>query len=110
MTNKLTTLARTAALAMALAVPTAGFATSGFADDEYGTNRSPVILQSAQGFPLSLHQAQVTGLAEVREQVAAPVTEYKGFAASPAQMSVLALHTVLAQSIAAKSASHASEP
>ncbi len=48
MTNKLTTLARSAALTMALAIPAAGFASSAFADDEYGTNRSPSILSSAQ--------------------------------------------------------------
>ncbi len=49
MTNKLTTLARTAALTMALALPAAaGFAGAAFADDEYGTNRSPSILSSAQ--------------------------------------------------------------
>lgn len=50
MTTNLTSLARAAALSMALAIPAAGFATSAFADDEYGTNRSPSILESAQSF------------------------------------------------------------
>ena len=42
-------LSRAAAVALALAIPAvAGFATTARADDEYGTNRSPVVLQSAQ--------------------------------------------------------------
>jgi hypothetical protein len=49
MTTNISTLARAAALSLALAVPAAaGFATSAFADDEYGSNRSPSILSSAQ--------------------------------------------------------------
>ena len=49
MTSNISSLARAAALSMALALPAlAGAASSAFADDEYGTNRSPVILQSAQ--------------------------------------------------------------
>jgi hypothetical protein len=47
MTTNITSFARAAALATALAIP-AGFATSAFADDEYGTNRTPVINQSAR--------------------------------------------------------------
>jgi hypothetical protein len=49
MTTNISSLTRAAALSMALALPAiAGIATSAFADDEYGTNRSPVILESAQ--------------------------------------------------------------
>jgi hypothetical protein len=49
MTTNITTLTRAAALSLALALPAvAGFGTSAFADDEYGSNRSPSILSSAQ--------------------------------------------------------------
>lgn len=48
MTTNITSFARAAVLAMALAIPAAGFATSAFADDEYGTNRTPSINQSAR--------------------------------------------------------------
>jgi hypothetical protein len=49
MTTNISNLARAAALSMALALPVVvGVATSAFADDEYGTNRSPIILESAQ--------------------------------------------------------------
>ncbi|HWG80449.1 MAG TPA: hypothetical protein VN681_11775 [Stellaceae bacterium] len=42
-------LSRAAALALALVIPAvAGLTTAARADDEYGTNRSPSILQSAQ--------------------------------------------------------------
>lgn len=62
-----------------------------------------------QGFPLSLHQAQVSGFAEVREQVAAPNTEYKGFLASPAQMLVLTPRTMSSASIESESLARASQ-
>jgi hypothetical protein len=49
MTTNLTSLARAAVLSMALAIPAAaGLATAAHADDEYGTNRGPSILHSAQ--------------------------------------------------------------
>ena len=42
------------------------------------------------GFPVSLHQAQVTGFADLHEMVAAPIVfERDGFPASPVQMLVL---------------------
>src|SRR5690348_13550500 len=42
-------LSRASALALALVIPAvAGLATAARADDEYGSNRSPSILQSAQ--------------------------------------------------------------
>lgn len=49
-TNRnIASLSRAAAVALALAVPAiAGLTTTARADDEYGTNRSPSILQSAQ--------------------------------------------------------------
>jgi len=43
-----------------------------------------------QGLPLSLHQAQVTGLPDAREQAPAPtMTEYGNFPVSAAQRLVL---------------------
>ncbi len=74
MTTKLTTLARTAALTMALAIPAAaGFAGSALADDEYGTNRSPSILSSAQ----SVHAANPadTPLARATAQAQAAASQ-----------------------------------
>jgi hypothetical protein len=48
-TFNIASLSRAAVFALALAVPAiAGLATAARADDEYGTNRSPSILQSAQ--------------------------------------------------------------
>jgi hypothetical protein len=45
----ITSMSRAAVIALALAVPAiAGLTTTARADDEYGTNRSPSILQSAQ--------------------------------------------------------------
>jgi hypothetical protein len=46
--SRLPSLARVATLSLALAVPAIGLAGAAHADDEYGTNRSPSILQSAQ--------------------------------------------------------------
>ena len=53
MTTNLTSLVRAAALTMALAIPAAGFATSAFADDEYGvgTQHGALIRRSAQSAP-----------------------------------------------------------
>jgi len=46
---RIATLTRAAALSLALVIPAvAGLATAARADDEYGTNRGPSILQSAQ--------------------------------------------------------------
>ena len=46
---RIVSLSRAAAIALALVVPAvAGLTTVARADDEYGTNRSPSILQSAQ--------------------------------------------------------------
>jgi hypothetical protein len=65
--SRIVTLSRAAAFSFALAIPAvAGLATTARADDEYGTNRSPVILQSAQSAriadpsqtPLALATAQ----------------------------------------------------
>lgn len=63
--SRIATLSRAAAISLAL-VATAGLVTAAHADDEYGTNRSPVILQSAQSVgiadpsqtPLALATAQ----------------------------------------------------
>lgn len=49
--SRLPSFARVATLSLALAVPAMGLAGSAFADDEYGTNRSPTILHSAQSAP-----------------------------------------------------------
>ncbi|HJT05719.1 MAG TPA: hypothetical protein VJ747_02270 [Stellaceae bacterium] len=46
--SRLPSLARVATLSLALAVPAMGLAGTAQADDEYGSNRSPVILESAQ--------------------------------------------------------------
>ena len=68
MTTKISSVTRAAALSMALALPAiAGIATSAFADDEYGTNRSPVLLQSAQsafGNPAETPLARATAAAK----------------------------------------------
>ena len=69
MTTNIISLARAAALSIALALPAlAGIATSAFADDEYGTNRSPVILQSAKsafaGNPTDTPLARATAAAK----------------------------------------------
>ena len=69
MTTNIISLARATALSIALALPAlAGIATSAFADDEYGTNRSPVILQSAQsafaGNPTDTQLARATAAAK----------------------------------------------
>ena len=46
---RIATLARAATISMALVIPALGaLATAAHADDEYGTNRGPIILQSAQ--------------------------------------------------------------
>jgi hypothetical protein len=51
---RITSLARAAAISMALVIPAvAGLSPAARADDEYGTNRGPSILQSAQ----SVHAA-----------------------------------------------------
>ena len=69
MTTNLTSLARAATLAMALAIPAAaGFATSAFADDEYFTNRTPSINESARSVfasnPANTPLAQATAAAK----------------------------------------------
>ena len=46
--SRLPSLARAATLSLALAIPAMGLAGAAHADDEYGTTRSPTILQSAQ--------------------------------------------------------------
>lgn len=64
---RIASLSRAAAIALTLVVPAiAGLSTAARADDEYGTNRSPSILQSAQSAfaadktqtPLALATAQ----------------------------------------------------
>ncbi|HEX6842149.1 MAG TPA: hypothetical protein VF113_11490 [Stellaceae bacterium] len=49
--SRLPSFARVATLSVALAVPAMGLTGAAYADDEYGTNRSPTILQSAQSAP-----------------------------------------------------------
>jgi hypothetical protein len=41
------------------------------------------------GFPVTLHQAQVSAQIDVREQVAAPVVTQNGMSVSPVQILVL---------------------
>lgn len=43
----------------------------------------------AKGFPISLHQAQVTGLADIQEAMPAPTLAAGGMPASPHQLAVL---------------------
>jgi|SRR5689334_1547928 len=43
----------------------------------------------AQGFPISLHQAQVTGLTDIRETAPRPTLVVVGMPASPHQLAVL---------------------
>jgi hypothetical protein len=58
-----------------------------------------VLAQSAtfetKGFPLSLHQAQVTALADEHERVATPLLQQDSMPVSPVQMLVLTQRGVL---------------
>lgn len=69
--SRLPSLARVATLSLALAVPAMGLAGSAYADDEYGTNRSPTILQSAQSAlanPADTPLARATAAAKAASQ------------------------------------------
>jgi hypothetical protein len=54
---------------------------------------APVLAQSAnfeaKGFPISLHQAQLTGFADIREASPTPALAAGGMPASPHQLAVL---------------------
>jgi hypothetical protein len=68
---RIATLARAAAISMALIIPAAaGLSTAAQADDEYGTNRGPGILQSAQSIRVA--NPAETPLAEARV-IASPI-------------------------------------
>lgn len=54
-----------------------------------GAARAQSATFEEQGLPLTLHQAQATGLGDLREESAAPMLTYEGMPASPAQLSVL---------------------
>lgn len=71
---RLATLGRAAAISMALIIPAvAGLSTAARADDEYGTNRGPSVLQSAQS----------VGIANPAETPLAMTTAQARVAASP---------------------------
>ena len=70
--SRLPSLARAATLSLALAVPAMGLAGAAHADDEYGTNRSPTILQSAQSAfanPAETPLARATAAAKAASSV-----------------------------------------
>ena len=75
--SRIPSFARVATLSLALAVPAMGLAGQAFADDEYGTNRSPTILHSAQSAPSFADAfALATGHAQpqaIAKNAAAPV-------------------------------------
>ncbi|MGL4967340.1 MAG: hypothetical protein ACRC67_39330 [Inquilinus sp.] len=52
--------------------------------------QSPVF--ETQGFPISSHQAQVTGLADIQERSPAATLMFAGMPASPHQVAVLTPH------------------
>jgi hypothetical protein len=70
--SRLPSLARAATLSLALAVPAMALTGAAYADDEYGTNRGPVILESAQSaFPANLANtalARATAAAKAASQ------------------------------------------
>ena len=83
MTTNLTSLARAAALAMALAIPAiAGIATSAYADDEYGTNRTPSINQSAR----SVFASNPADTPLARATAAARAAASSAYAANPSSV------------------------
>jgi hypothetical protein len=43
----------------------------------------------AKGFPITLHQAQITGLPDIQEAAPAPTMDASGMPASPHQLAVL---------------------
>ena len=83
MTNNLTSLARAAALSMALATPAiAGIATSAYADDEYGTNRTPSINESAR----SVFASNPADTPLARATAAAKAAAASAYAANPSNV------------------------
>jgi hypothetical protein len=83
MTNNLTSLARAVALSMALAIPAiAGIATSAYADDEYGTNRTPSINESAR----SVFASNPADTPLARATAAAKAAAASAYAANPSNV------------------------
>ena len=79
---------RAAALAVAVSAPLFGAA---------ATARAQSASFEAKNFPITLHQAQVTGLADIREHAPAPALTSGGMPASPNQVAVLTPRVRLVQ-------------